>query len=189
MLKSKLHGQSYRPVGQPYISSLFGDCPFSRRDLPAKILIVYPWHGRCEEGGRRVRLGRAARPAGVHRVKGPQRPQLRPSPDPLLRLRTFSIEPSAMPPCYASSRHVISDTTAFWMCSPGWRVLISYDGLARCSHMTSAVVDSRFYTATYLNYNRHVYCNPERTIYESLQPFSTQKPESTRGTATRGRRI
>ncbi len=69
LLKSKLHGQSYKPVSQGYREDLFGDFSTFRAFLPTQILIFYPRHRRRKEGGR-VRGGNAAGTARLNRVKG-----------------------------------------------------------------------------------------------------------------------
>lgn len=71
LLKSKLHGQSYRPVNSAYSQGLFGDCT-SLRNLPAPILIGARRH-RWKEGGRNVQRRAAPRPAGINRVSGAHR--------------------------------------------------------------------------------------------------------------------
>ena len=168
LLKSKMHGQSYRPVGQPYKSSLFGDSSFvARHHLQAQILIFYSRHRRRKEGRRRVRFRGTARPAGVHRVGRliplPPSLSLRSAP----RAAVFTQRRSSFwPPLYACmprllTTYVPSDYICLGRQRSGWIVdttdLLSPYSAALHVLARAAAVDSCCYTATYLYSNGPVY--------------------------------
>ena len=69
LLKSKLHGQSYRLMDAAYSQGLFGDCSPSFRDHRRASVLICPRHRRWKEGGR-VRRRSAPWSASVDRVSG-----------------------------------------------------------------------------------------------------------------------